>query len=333
MDAAVQKSAVTRFGLERHSDAMRKIHRCAVMMLLCLLPATLAFAETDEQLAMRFYPQSLDELFAQTHAPETPVVRQATLRRVDLDDSGIENYLAVAYSNGLAAELFLIRGTGSAAAVVDQADESLGGRGKPVLELIDIENDGIPELELVFMRETWLYKFQGGALVLVGPKRTEGGRRVTDLGTATYYDLDNDGILEIFEAAPPTTGAAYIVHKRSGGEFALTSTEVMFYDRFEQVAGMTVNERTFSAPAGQYSMQIQTFAPPAAEGAPEAMTSRPQIALNGAVVSSPMSSAPGETTTPSGGAIPVTLGSENVLAVGLPTAPETFIYVVITRTN
>jgi hypothetical protein len=316
---------------------MRKLHRSAMLLLLCLLLTAPAFAETDEELAIRFYPQSLDEFFIHTHAPGTPIVRDTTLLRLDLDDSGVEDYLAVAYSNGLAAELLLIHGAGAAAVVVDQADEALGGRGKPVLEPIDIENDGVPELAVGFMRETWLYKFDGTSLVLFGPKRTGEAGQTTNLGTATYFDLDGDGTLEIFEQAPSSTEAEYIVHKLSGNGFALTSTEVMFYDRFEQVEGLTVCERAFDAPPGEYRMQVLTIAPPPAVGAlaafePPAVIS-PQITINGAVVSGASGAPEGEVTLSPVGGIPVTLDSQNVLTVELPAAADTYIYVVITRTN
>jgi hypothetical protein len=306
------------------------------LLLLCLLLTAPAFAETDEELAMRFYPQSLDEFFIHTHAPGTPVVRETSLLRLDLDSSGVEGYLAVAYSNGLAAELLLIQGAGAEAVVVDQADEPLGGRGKPVLEAIDIENDGIPELALGFMRETWLYKFDGSALVLFGPKRTGETGQTTNLGTATYFDLDGDGTMEIFEQAPAETGALYIVHKLEDNKFALTPTEVMFYDRFEQVEGLTVSEREFEAPAGEYLLQVLTVAPPpagsslgAAEPPPATI---PQVTLNGAVVSG-ASGGPGEQFLSGEGGIPVTLANENVLTVELPSAADTYIYIVITRTN
>ena len=303
------------------------------VLLLCLFVSTPAFAETDEQLAMRFYPQSLDELFIRTHDPETPVVRRTTLLRVDLDGSGFENYLAVAYSNGLAAELFLISGFDSAAAVVDQADEPLGGRGIPVLEAIDIENDGIPELAVGFMRETWLYKFENGALALFGPKQAAESGEITNLGTAAYFDLDGDGVLEIFEEAPPTAEATYIVHKLEGSDFARTPTEIMFFDRFEQVEGLAVSERQFEAPAGDYQLRVLTVAPqqdPSSGFVESEPVVRGQVTLNGAVVSG---GGGGEDLISVDGSTPVSLQSLNTLQVELPTESDTYIYIVISRTN
>ena len=309
--------------------------RSLATLLFCFVLTAPAFAETDEQLAMRFYPQSLDEFFVQTHDPETPVVRRTTVLRVDLDGSGVEDYLAVAYSNGLAAEFVLIRGAGSEAAVVAQAGESLGGRGIPVIEPVDIENDGVPELAVEFMRETWLYKFEEGSLVLFGPKRTEETGEVTNLGNATFFDLDNDGILEIFEEAPHSTDAAYVVHKLEGNDFALTSTEVMFYDRFEQVEGQTVREREFIAPAGDYRLHILTVGAASPDRGIEMPAAEPRVTLNGALVCG--SDNPEEVTIApiegTGGGIPITLTGQNTLSVELPTVADTYIYIVITRTN
>lgn len=300
----------------------------ALLLLLCCPFALSAFAETDEELAARFYPQGLDQFFIQTHAPDTEVTRTTTLLRVDLVGSGADNELIVVYSNGLAAELFLFRGSGAEAVLLDQANDSPGGTGQPTLEVVDIENDGILEIEVGFRRETWLYKFDGTSLAPLGPPGDPQDGTSASLGTVAYFDIDGDGRLEILEHDGAASDAVYIVHKLGENGFARTSTEVAFFDRFEQEEGLATSERDFIAAPGNYSLQVVTFAPPPEDGVGE-VTLPPQVTLNGALVNG--ANAPSALSGESG--IPVTLLEENALSVELPGAPERYTYIVITRTR
>jgi len=308
----------------------RKLCLRALFILVCL-PLTLSvFGQTDEQIAAQSYPQHLDDFFVNTHPPGTPVPREVTLLRVDLTNSGGDNQLVVAYSNGMVAELYLFHGAGADAVLLDQTDDPPGGRGVPVLEAIDIENDGIPEIQVSFLRETWLYKFDGGSLVLIKPSTPPTEEHFGSLGSTAYFDLDGDGKFEILESDGAASDAAYVLHQFLNGQTVKTSTEVAFYQRFEQVDGLTTKQLDFDAAPGNYVMQVQQFVRPI-EGEGEPAMIEPEVTLNGTVVNGAMSSA--VMAASEGPGFPVTLLSENTLSLPLPQGPDHYIYIAITRTR
>lgn len=297
-----------------------------VLLLLCLVLTGSARGETDEELAMRFYPERLDRLFRDNHPPERPIVRNVTVLRLDLDRSGRDDYLAAAYSNGLAAALRLIRGSADAAIVVAEArNATLGGRGTPELYVVDIENDKRPELVVGFWRETWMYKYENGELALFGPTRSTTAGETTNLGNATFFDLDGDGTLEILEEAPVSGDAAYTAHKlQDDGSFARISTPIIFADRFDRAEGEPqVVGRHFSASPGDYVLRITN-----GDQDKKNIVTAGEIRLNGKVV---FGSSDFKKNVSNTFVIPVRLASQNSLSVELRSAPGSFLYVSLIR--
>lgn len=235
---------------------------------------------TDQKIAMKFYPPRLDANFRENHSPAVPITRIAIPLRVDLDRTGNDDYIAVAYSNGFAGALRVIKGRSleTAVLVTEAADQTMGGRGRPVLFESDIDNDGIPELMVEFPHATWIYQFQAqpSALKLWGPTLARQDGVTSYLGSATLLDVDGDGVLEIIEidsppgatsntsAGPGTDLAPYTVHKvASDGTSTRTDIRLVFFDRFfgaeeTQETGQPpqIQERSFAATAGDYKLRI-----------------------------------------------------------------------------
>ncbi|HYC87990.1 MAG TPA: VCBS repeat-containing protein [Thermoanaerobaculia bacterium] len=304
---------------------MPEIRLSVAFAFLVILAAVPAAAESDEQLAMRFYPQRLDQIFIENHDPESPIVRRVTVARVDLDRSGREDYLAAAYTNGTAGAFRLIKGEGAQAAVAaEAADPTMGGKGQPYIEAIDVENDGVPELAIAFWRETWLYKFRNGALVLFGPSRIGTVGETTNLTNATYLDIDGDGVLEILEDAEPDSDTLYAVHKLGpDGRFARTETKLAYSTWFQRGEGEPVlEERAFEATPGDYILRV-TNGDQAKLGAVTAG----ELRVNGRTVVGPPELKKNERTI----SVPVRLLESNVLTAHLRSEPGTFLWVTFIR--
>lgn len=294
-----------------------------VLLVLFALASLPAAAETDEELAMRFYPADLDAFFYRNHLPGTVAPRLTTLLRVDLDRTGRADYLAVAYSNGLAAELKLIRGVGAEAAVVAVGeDETLGGRGTPTLDAADFENDGVPELIVGFSRANWIFKYRNGALVLFGPSRQGTVGVTTDLTDAAFLDIDGDGVLEILEVS--IEAGAYVVHKLGAdGKFTRTATSVGFTDVFQRSDEEPEEEqRVFTATPGKYILRITN-----GDQSKKSMVTAGEIRLNGKTVVGSQELRKGTALL----SIPVTLPETNELSVILRSDPDSYLHVSFIR--
>ncbi len=275
---------------------------------------------------MKFYPAALDGDFEATHAPGKPVTQIVAPLRIDLENSGTEDYLAVAYSNGLAAALRIIKGTSldTAVLVAEAKERLLGGDGRPTVSAVDVENDGVPELVVGFARSSWLYKYKNGNLVLVGPSRSSEFGLQSDLGDITFMDLDGDGILELLEIVRrPST--PYIIFKLDGtGHFVQQSYAGVFADRFERADGQPAAvSRPFAAAAGQnYTLRVIN-----GDQAKKSIVTSAIIKLNGAAVLGPDDFTKGQRSF----SVPVTLADDTTLSVELRGDPDSTLSVTITK--
>jgi hypothetical protein len=296
---------------------MSILDRAFVSLLFVSLLALPAAAQTDEELAMRFYPQRLDQIFIENHSPETELTRNVRTLRVDLDRTGRTDYVAAVYSNGMAAELKVIK---DGAVVAAGNDPTMGGKGRPTLDVVDIDNDGVPELVVGFWRASWIYKYRNASLALFGPSRAGTSGVTSNLGNATYLDLDGDGVLEILEQTEGDSDVGYIVHKLdSGGTFVPTSQGVVFTDRFDRAQGQPVlEERWFAAKAGDYILRISN-----GDQAKNSVVTAGEVRLNGRVLIGNAELKKGQRTL----SIPVKLLESNALAVELRSDPDSFFYV------
>jgi hypothetical protein len=288
--------------------------------------AALHAQSADERLATRFYPAALDADFRANNAPDRPILRDMTLLRVDLDHSGNADYLAVAYSNGLASSLRILKGSGAAngTLIAESPDVTMGGNGKPVLEAVDIDDDGTPELVVQFTRATWIYKYSNGQLALFGPTREGAVGPTSDLGYVGFVDVDGDGRLDIVEAGtrekPETT-----LYRVAADGSCRRAGRAAFVDRFTTAEeSHAVTTRTFTAKPGRYLLRIVNGAPRR-----ERLVGRAEVRLNGVEVAHVQAALPGTRTL----LIPIELRQLNVMDIDLGGDPDSELSITIVDEN
>jgi hypothetical protein len=247
---------------------------------LFLVPFGIQAQESPDDLTARgFYPHRLDDVFRATHGPDDEVIRKSRSLRVDLDKSGHADYLAVAYSNGLACELRIIKGSelSNASLVAESPDKTMGGDGGPLLEAVDIDHDGVPELVVHFVRATWVYKYEHERLTLYGPTRRIRGGVTSALSEASFVDVDGDDVLEILDDTSTGQYAGNVNLYKLGADrmFSRVST-VQYFSQFVSSgdSATTAPDHSFTAKPGKYLLRVVR-----GEGA-----SGGEIRLNGAIV-------------------------------------------------
>lgn len=297
-----------------------------IVVVVLLLPVHPILGQSaDDTLAMQFYPSVLDDIYTANHDPDGAIPRYVSTLRLDLAHTGSTDFMAAAYSNGKAARLKVILTTGAPHVVAEAQDATMGGAGRPALEAVDVDNDGIPEIAVHFRHETWLYKFKNNALILFGPSQQGTVCVTTNLGDAYFADLDGDGILEILEVAGGASDLTYIVHKLDQkGVFQRTSMGAAFFSQFERGDGdPATDEQIFAAvPGANYVLRIVN----GDQNKASAVTSG-DVRLNGALVAGPNDFK----RTPRTLAIPVKLLASNTLDVTLRSEPGTVITITVTR--
>ena len=297
--------------------------------LLLIAFTTSLFAQTDDQIAMQFYPKALDENFLATHNPEKTVVRLVTTLRVDLEGSGQDKFIAAAFTNGMAGILRIIKTSGPTPVLVaESTDQTMGGGGPASLYAADIDNDGIPEIVVEFKRASWIYRYQNGQISLYGPTRRGPLGLTSGLGWTTCIDIDGDGILEILEyPTPDGYGAPYIVYKLNpDGTFTQTSTKVFFVDWFEPHEDKpVVQDRYFPATPGKsYTLRVIN-----GDQRKNGYVTAAEIRLNGATVFGLDDFKNAQRIM----AIPVGLLKNNHLRVELRSAPAWSMFTVVILGN
>ena len=279
----------------------------------------------DVSIALKFYPASLDAQWNATNPAGRAPNRIVTTARVDLDKTGHEDYLAAAYSNGTVAAFRLIKGTSPDTAVVvaDANDPLLGGDGRPVIELVDIDNDGVPELALEFLHESWIFKYSGGALTPFAPSRMSKFGPTSNLGAIGFADLDGDGKLEILELMRDVTAPYIVFSLGADGKFVKMANPPLFSDRFERADGNSVADlRNFRAVPGSYVLRIVN-----GDQSRKAVATSAEVKLNGATIFSPSDFKSAQRTLTA----PVTLTEANSLSVELRSDPQSTMSISITK--
>jgi len=295
-----------------------------LVISLCLAAPLLADS-VDDAIAMKFYPAALDEQWNATHAAGRPPHRIATTLRVDLTKSGNTDYLAIAYSNGTTGTFCVVKGaTPDTAVLLAQSNDPLfGGDGLPVIEAVDVDNDGVPELAVEYAREAWLYKWTNGTLVLFGPSRMSKFGETSNLGTIAFADLDGDGKLEILEVMRSDTAPYLVYSLDAGGKFVKQPNPAIFVDRFERADGAPVTEtRAFRAVPGSYLLRLVN-----GDQSKQSVVTSGEVKLNGVTIAGPGDFKKAARTL----TVPVTLAEENTLTVELRSDPASVISVAVVR--
>jgi hypothetical protein len=302
---------------------MKILYLTLVISLCVVLP--LHADSVDDAIAAKFYPAALDEQWNATHAAGRTPQRIATTLRVDLTKSGNMDYLAIAYSNGTTGTFCVVKGAAPDTAVLlaQSNDPLFGGDGLPVIEAVDVDNDGVPELAIEYVRESWLYKWTNGTLVLFGPSRMSKFGETSNLGTIAFADLDGDGKLEILEVMQSDTAPYLVFSLDASGKFVRQANPAIFVDRFERADGAPVAEiRGFRAVPGSYVLRIVN-----GDQTKQSVVTAGEVKLNGATIAGPNDFKKAARTL----TVPVTLAEENTLSVELRSTPGSLLSIAIIR--
>jgi hypothetical protein len=296
----------------------------ALLSLVCLALALPALAQTDDSIALQFYPEELraDELkFSDVNLP--PIYKFV---RADLTGAG--NLLVVAYSNGRKGGLRVIDVSGAPTLLGENL--TLTGTD-PFVEVFDLDRDGRMEIIVSFQQmrtdRTSLFKWTSSGLDLWGPTRIDPyGVERSILPTIEYTDLDGDGILELIEAGDPEMGVpSGAVHRLAGGEY-VPGKPAAYHADYVRATGQPEKVRsTFAAPpgSGRWVLRVINGDHNGAKA-----VSAGEIRLNGTlVVASDKLKQKVRTIT-----VPVTLrATDNVLEVELRGNPGTGLTVAVVQ--
>lgn len=197
-----------------------------------------------EQIVEQFYPQQLiDDSNARVQRGGPAPFRARAFEVADLDGTGTANYIVAAYTNGFRAAIRVLKLRDSTAILVAEPNLRMLGGIFPAVELVDIENDGRPEVAIHFSSGSaslfdWVFKWTGTELRLIGPTSVdEHGDVFTDLGESGFFDVDGDGVLEIVQGPVNATE----VYRFDGQKFSLSKTLNLF-DTFYRHTGAPVVE-------------------------------------------------------------------------------------------
>ena len=224
-----------------------------VPWLLLHLCAAGAAAQTDSQVVATFFPQRLIDESQKDYQAGGPLPFETfSYVAADLADDG-SRFLIAAYSNGFSGVIRVLRRENGTARVVDEPDLPLLGGIFPEVSLIDIEDDGRPEVAVSYSSARgptadWLFRWDGARLAVFGPTtRDESGYVDTQLSNVDYVDVDGDGILEILDPVVSDSGTvAWEVYHLEGSTF---------------VAGTSLSYLgEFSFPAATPADSVQSFA-------------------------------------------------------------------------
>jgi len=187
---------------------------CLTATVIILLLTGTGFAQnssvhTTEEIVEQFFPQSLvDDSEKRVKRGGPSPFKTSTFRVADLDGIGTENYIVAAYTNGFSAAIRVLKLDNGNAMLVTEPNLRLLGGIYPALELVDIENDGRPEVVAFFssnrgITTDWVFKWTGTELSLIGPASIDKhGDVFTVLVQSDFIDVEGDGVLEII--TPPT---------------------------------------------------------------------------------------------------------------------------------
>lgn len=299
--------------------------RLAFVLVVCLLLAFPIVAQTDDAIALHFYPQQLRDDLRKFSEEDLPPLYNFV--RGDLTGAG-SNLLVIAYSNGRMGALRVIDVSG-APTLLDETTNLSGTN--PIVELFDLDRDGRMEIIVAFQAlrtdMTSIFRWSGGRLELWGPKRVDQyGFEHSTLSTLDYADLDGDGLLELIEEKDIESGILIEnVYRLSGGQY-VPSKPAVFHGEFARGTGKPDKVRAeFPAPEGGAGKWLLRVVNGDAHG-DKSVTSG-EIRLNGVLlVTTDMLKKKVRTIV-----MPVGLRADNVLEVELRSAPDSGLTVAVTK--
>jgi hypothetical protein len=300
-----------------------------LLLLLLVVPLNAQQASGDAALVQQFFPQSLiTESAADFRAGGPPSFQASAFAEADLNGTGNNDFIVAAYTNGFSAVVRVLRKQGTSAVLANEPQVPLLGGIYPTVTLIDLDNDGKPEVVMGLSSARggvadWIFKWDGSALRLFGP--TEGdlsGNTTTMLGDAVFVDLDGDGIPEVinppeFNSVHPGSPGpfVYTVFALKNGVYAPTGATLNFFQTYVRAGGTPVaTGDTFTVKDATIPYVI-TIVNGDQHGGKR--VSSATITLNGTVVAGPDVFNQGVAALK----IPVAVSTNNSITVQLASAP------------
>ena len=298
-----------------------------------------ASAQTNEEVVEQFFPGFLIEDSAREFANGgLAPFRASDFVVADLDGTGTE-FIVAAYTNDFSAAIRVLRRQGTTTLLVDEPALRLLGGTFPFVKLIDLDNDGRPEVVTSFSSARghladWVFKWNGATLDLIGPSTVdEHGDVSTLLSEAGFRDLDGDGILEIINSpqqAPlaadePELELGPIDIFRFDGDRYIFDRSLNFFGTFVRSEGKPiVTTQNFTVPRTDISYLVTIIN---GDGKGKNRVSSAIIRLNGDVVvgSSRLNQRIAEITEK------VRLLNSNTLTVELRSAPGSQLSVLVAQ--
>lgn len=242
-----------------------------------------------EQIVEQFFPQRLiDESEADFQQGGLEPFRASAFELADLNGTGTANYIVAAYINGFRASIRALKLQDGGAVLVAEPSLRLLTGVRPAVELVDIENDGRPEVVIHFSSARaslfdWVFKWTGTDLGLIGPVSVdEHGDVFTALTDSDFFDVDGDGILDITKRSAETQTIK--VYRFDGQKFGLAKT-LNFFRTFYRHAGTPVLQTAEFEVANPGGGFVLTIINGNREG--DNRLSSGTVKLNGAVVLRP----------------------------------------------
>lgn len=188
-----------------------------------------------------FYPEELVELAS---SAGRPLVREQCFAVLESDRAGNARVIVAAYTNLISGAVrVLAAGDSGFSVVAEPGGEDHAGWHCEVRR-IDVDLDGRYEAHVKFTAnqgsEDWIYRWDGQQLFNLTPVNAGlGGILETNLINASVFDIDADGVLEVFTFSqtrgddPPLPAELY---RLANGRFVLDRPVVGAY-RFERSKG------------------------------------------------------------------------------------------------
>ncbi|MDQ3279775.1 MAG: hypothetical protein M3Q69_00010 [Acidobacteriota bacterium] len=230
----------------------------AVTALTFAAARTQAASAADDALAARFYPPGLVQ---EIDNPEE-LLQSWDLTRADLSGTGSEDFLVVAYSNGLHDLVRVLQVQNGNAIVVADPELPTLGPARATIERCEVDGDAAPEFMLRLRgdrsTEDYVLDWTGQTLRIISPTTvTALGRTETLISSTRLADLDGDGRVELLvRHTDPGSTPVDVVYRFNGGKFVQES-DVVFQQRLvrDQGEANSIDAR-FTAKPGRYLVRV-----------------------------------------------------------------------------
>jgi hypothetical protein len=186
-----------------------------IVFAIALALTAASTTETDEAIALRFYPTALQRLDG---APVPAADRRVLVARTALDPGGPQRLVAV-YSNGEQTAVSVIATDGPTLLATVIPRDMTGPR--PALRVLDLDGDKRPEVIVGVQQPRgytidWIFRWTGSTLALIGPLDEEfPDAPHSDLTNATFLDDGSGRVLIIDQKTGDVTDDDGVRHPTS----------------------------------------------------------------------------------------------------------------------